>query len=388
MSTMLITNPDVMSVLIASSNAEFREHAVELLGHDRWRVDVAHGGAEALGKMDSSPSRLLLLDRKLPDLQPSDVVEMIEARHPGVDVVLVNSQTGQVQMPHEVTNATVYEVLQALEARDEKPKRQSIVRSSLFAAHLPGMVGSSDVMRVVARLVRLVAPRDTTVLVTGETGTGKELIAEAVHKLSPRVNKPFVTVNCAAIPESLLEAELFGHTKGAFTGAMQSRVGKIHSAQGGTIFLDEIGEMLPAMQAKLLRFLENNEVQRLGCSDVFKVDVRVVAATNCRLLQKVRSGSFREDLYYRLAVFPIEMPPLRDRGDDVQELAIHFAKMFGGGSQITEEAKSILQSHAWPGNVRELKHVIERSIILCDGGREIGPEHLSICGRDESSTLM
>jgi transcriptional regulator with GAF, ATPase, and Fis domain len=388
MSTMLITNPDAMSVLIASSNVEFRAHAVELLGGNRWRVDVAHGGAEALGKMDSSPSRLLLLDRRLPDLQPSDVVEMIEARHPGVDVVLVNSQTGQVQMPHEVTNATVYEVLQALEAQDKRPRRESNLRPSSITAHLPGIVGSSEVMRQVARLVRLVAPRDTTVLVTGETGTGKELIAEAVHKLSPRARMPFVTVNCAAIPESLLEAELFGHTKGAFTGALQSRVGKIHSAQGGTIFLDEIGEMLPAMQAKLLRFLENSEVQRLGCSDVFKVDVRVVAATNCRLKQKVGSGSFREDLYYRLSVFPIEMPPLRTRGGDVQELADHFAKMFGGESRISGEAESILLSHGWPGNVRELKHVIERSIILCEGGREIMPEHLLMCGRDENSSLM
>lgn len=388
MSTMLITNPDVMSVLIASSNAEFRGHAVELLSHNSWRVDVAHGGAEALGKMDSSPSRLLLLDRRLPDLQPSDVVEMIEARHPGVDVVLVNSQTGQVQMPHEVTNATVYEVLQALEACDDKSRRLVNERPLPVTGHLPGMVGSSEAMRVVARLVRLVAPRDTAVLVTGETGTGKELIAEAVHKLSPRAGKQFVTVNCAAIPESLLEAELFGHTKGAFTGALQSRVGKIHSAQGGTIFLDEIGEMLPAMQAKLLRFLENSEVQRLGCSDVFKVDVRVVAATNCRLLQKVRSGVFREDLYYRLAVFPIEMPPLRDRGVDVRELANHFANMFGGESRISEEAESILQAHSWPGNVRELKHVIERSVILCDGCREIQPEHLSICGRDECPSLM
>jgi DNA-binding NtrC family response regulator len=388
MSTMVITNPDAMSVLIASSNSEFKQNAVELLKNNNWRVDVAQGGAEALGKMDSSPSRLLLLDRRLPDLQPSDVVEMIEARHPGVDVVLVNTQTGQIQMPHEVTSATVYDVLQALEVQADRPKRQGMARSTCVSANLPGMVGSSEIMRKVTRLVRLVAPRETTVLVTGETGTGKELIAEAVHKLSSRTSKPFVTVNCAAIPESLLEAELFGHTKGAFTGALQSRVGKIHSAQGGTIFLDEIGEMLPAMQSKLLRFLENSEVQRLGCSDVFKVDVRVVAATNCRLLQKVRNGMFREDLYYRLAVFPIEMPPLRERGADVQELAKHFARLFGGETRISDEAELILQSHGWPGNVRELKHVVERSIILAEGSKEIRPEHVSICGLGERSMMM
>lgn len=388
MSTMTVSNPNAMSVLIASGNCEFRQLAVERLSRCDWRVDVAQGGAEALGKMESLPARLLLLDRRLPDLHPSDVVEMIEARHPGVDVVLVNTQTGRVQMPSEVTNATVYDVLQALEMKDVRPQKNLEIGPSDPKTQLPGVVGSSDVMRRLARLVGLVAHRDTTVLITGETGTGKELIAEAVHKLSPRVDKPFVVVNCAAIPETLLEAELFGHTKGAFTGALQSRVGKIHSAQGGTIFLDEIGEMLPAMQAKLLRFLENSEVQRLGCSDVFKVDVRVVAATNCRLLQMVRRGEFREDLYYRLAVFPIEMPPLRERGTDIRELGNHFAKLFGGTSQISAEAESILQSHSWPGNVRELKHVIERAIILGDGANNIQPEHVSICGFGENSPLM
>jgi transcriptional regulator with GAF, ATPase, and Fis domain len=388
MSTMMVPSTNVRSVLIASGNCEFRQHALERLSSCEWRVDVALGGAEALGKMESSPSRLLLLDRRLPDLQPSDVVEMIEARHPGVDVVLVNTQTGQVQMPSAVTNSTVYEVLQALEIKDTRAQKKPGMNGREAMTHLPGVVGSSDVMRRLARLVGLVAQRNTTVLITGETGTGKELIAEAVHKLSPRAVKPFVIVNCAAIPESLLEAELFGHTKGAFTGALQSRVGKIHSAQGGTIFLDEIGEMIPAMQAKLLRFLENSEVQRLGCSDVFKVDVRVVAATNCRLLEMVKRGEFRQDLYYRLSVFPIEMPPLRERGSDIEELAVHFAKIFAGECRISSQAESILLSHSWPGNVRELKHVIERAVILGEGTAEIQPEHVSICSIGENPACM
>src|ERR1700743_2595794 len=174
------------------------------------------------------------------------------------------------------------------------------------------MIGSSRAMEQVYRLVQMVAARDTTVLVTGETGTGKELVAGAVHALSKRAKHPFVVVNCAAIPESLLEAELFGHARGAFTGAVQSRLGRIHVAQGGTLFLDEVGELPLSMQAKLLRFLQSGEVQRLGSSDVFQVDVRVIAATNATLLERVAAGTFRQDLYYRLAVFPIHLPPLRE----------------------------------------------------------------------------
>jgi transcriptional regulator with GAF, ATPase, and Fis domain len=234
-------------------------------------------------------------------------------------------------------------------------------------------------MKDVARIAHLVARRNTSVLILGETGTGKELIAEAVHALSDRVQGPYVTVNCAAIPETLLEAELFGYARGAFTGAVQSRVGRMHAAQGGTIFFDEIGDMPVNLQSKLLRFLENGEVQRLGTSDVFRVDARVLAATNVNLEAKVSRGEFREDLYYRLSVFPIELPPLRERGDDVLLLAREFAARFSEGSiTLSPCAEEALMRHRWPGNIRELRHVIERACILADGCGVLEPEHLRI----------
>jgi len=222
----------------------------------------------------------------------------------------------------------------------------------------------------------MVALRDTTVLVTGESGTGKDLVAQEIHLVSPRRKQPFVVVNCSAIPETLLEAELFGYTKGSFTGAVQSRIGRIHAAHGGTLFLDEIGDMPLSLQSKILRFLEQGEVQRLGGNDNLKVDVRVVAATNADLKKLISEQRFREDLYYRLAVFPIQLPPLRDRMDDLEELAVAFAAKFNPGVALSREALQILAQHSWPGNVRELRNVIERATILMGMGQEIKPEHI------------
>jgi transcriptional regulator with GAF, ATPase, and Fis domain len=217
----------------------------------------------------------------------------------------------------------------------------------------------------------MVAVKETTVLVTGESGTGKDLIAQAIHQISPRRQSPFVVVNCAAIPEALLEAELFGYAKGAFTGAMQSRIGRIHAAQGGTLFLDEIGDMPLALQSKILRFVEQGEVQRLGSNDNMRVDVRVVAATNAELFTLVKQKLFREDLYYRLAIFPIKLAPLRERENDVPLLAQFFAAKFCPGVKLTEEAISRLCKHNWPGNVRELRNVIERASIMAGSADEI-----------------
>jgi transcriptional regulator with GAF, ATPase, and Fis domain len=249
-----------------------------------------------------------------------------------------------------------------------------------LSAALPGMIGASHAMEEVCGLVRMVAHRDTSVLITGETGTGKELVAGAIHQLSKRSRHPFVIVNCAAIPEALLEAELFGHARGAFTGAVQSRLGRIHVAQGGTLFLDEIGDLPLSMQAKLLRFLQNGEVQRLGSSDVYRVDVRVVCATNVRLLELVKARQFREDLYYRLAIFPIVVPPLRERAGDIKALAAHFLGKLSSevnldSKYLSARALSHLQKRAWPGNVRELQHAIERAFILSGNEREIAVEH-------------
>jgi DNA-binding NtrC family response regulator len=244
---------------------------------------------------------------------------------------------------------------------------------------LPEMVGESRGMLELARLIRLVAPRTSTVLIEGETGTGKELVARAVHQLSPRVGKPFVVVNCAAIPESLLEAEVFGHTRGAFTGAMQSRTGMIESAHGGTLFLDEIGEMPLSLQAKILRFLESGELQRVGNNEIVRVDVRVLAATDEPLQQRVAEHAFRLDLYHRLAVFPVALPSLRERMEDVLPLAAHLLGKLGEEmpvKRLSPGAAMRLMEHDWPGNVRELAHVLERATILAEDRREIAREEI------------
>ena len=219
----------------------------------------------------------------------------------------------------------------------------------------------------VSRRIRLVAPRSTPVLIEGPTGSGKELVAEGLHRLSSRSRKPFVAINCAAIPEALLEAELFGHTRGAFTGAVQGRIGRIESADGGTLFLDEIGEMPLGLQSKLLRFVECGELQRVGDNETVKVDVRILAATHQALAQQTQSGAFRSDLYYRLAVFLIRTPSLTDHAEDLPLLVDHFMQRMGRDApvkKVDSGALAKLAAHDWPGNVRELEHVLERAAIL------------------------
>lgn len=244
---------------------------------------------------------------------------------------------------------------------------------------LPEMVGESLVMLELARLVRLVAPRSASVLIEGETGTGKELVAKAVHRLSTRASKAFAVLNCAAIPEALLEAELFGHTRGAFTGAVQSRIGRIEAAHGGTLFLDEIGEMPLALQAKMLRFLESGELQRVGDNETVRVDVRVVAASHQPLRQRATERAFRLDLYHRLAVFPVAVPALRDRMEDIPLLATYLLAKLGEEmpvKRLSPGAATRLLEYDWPGNVRELAHVLERGTILAEDRRGIAQEDI------------
>jgi len=247
------------------------------------------------------------------------------------------------------------------------------------AQPLPEMVGESHAMLEMARLIRLVAPRSSTVLIEGETGVGKELVAKAVHTLSARSSKPFVVLNCAAIPEALLEAELFGHTRGAFTGAVQSRTGRIEAANGGSLMLDEIGEMPLALQAKMLRFLESGELQRVGDNEMIRVDVRVIAATHQPLLQRVSERAFRLDLYHRLAVFPVSVPALRTHMEDVLPLAEYLLDRLGEEmpiKRLSSGAAKRLMEHDWPGNVRELAHVLERATILAEDRSEIAREEI------------
>ena len=249
---------------------------------------------------------------------------------------------------------------------------------------LPEMVGRAESMLELVRLIRLVAPRSTTVLIEGETGTGKEVVARAVHRLSARAGKPFMVLNCAAIPEFLLEAELFGHTRGAFTGATQARTGRIAAADGGTLFLDEIGEMPLALQAKMLRFLECGELQKVGENESVRVDVRVVAATHQELERRAEEKTFRLDLYHRLAVFPLSVPALRDRMEDLPLLVDFFLEQMGVASPrkgITEAALGRLGEYDWPGNVRELMHVLERAAILAEDRALIGVDEIRVRAR-------
>jgi DNA-binding NtrC family response regulator len=381
------------NIIVASPNEGFRKRIVDLLRASQWSAEEALGGAEALAKVEEGRCQLLLLDNWLPDLDVTELLGIVKTRYPQIGVSVVDSGTGAPLDPEAWGSRSpfheVFRLLQALREAEPASLRQTVVvarpdtRRAAQVEPLPGMIGTSGAMRDVYRLARLVAPRTTTTLVTGETGTGKELVARAVHLLGPRKTQPFITVNCAAIPEALLESELFGYVRGAFTGAFQSRLGRIHAAHNGTLFLDEVGELPLSMQAKLLRFLQEGEVQRLGGSDIVRVDVRVIAATNADLARRVTERQFREDLYYRTSVFPIDILPLRKRTEDVMTLGMFFLHSMCQEAQcvaktISLEAERILEQHDWPGNVRELRHVIERAFILSEEGCEILPTHVNL----------
>jgi len=380
------------STIVASPNSTFRQQVLQQLAARDCRAEEACGGAEALALVEDGKCGTLLLDRTLPDLDSAELVEIIRTRHPQVEVLVLDSEAGNnivvdnVELPTD--SSELFRLLQnsrepriPMELPTPLERRPSCPQT--FAGDvepLPGMTGRSPSLRRMYRLARLVAPRQTTVLLTGETGTGKELVARALHLLSPRRERPFVVINCAAIPEPLLEAELFGYNRGAFTGAFQSRMGRVQMAHTGTVMLDEVGDLPLSMQAKFLRFLQEGEVQRLGSSDSLHVDARIIAATNANLPRLVKEGLFRDDLYYRLAVFPLEIDPLRLRREDIAPLAERFLDIFSQEAHVPAKAFSpaavrCLEQYSWPGNVRELRQVIERAFILAEDGREIQPEH-------------
>jgi transcriptional regulator with GAF, ATPase, and Fis domain len=346
---------------------------------------------------------VLFLDRRLPDLDAEELSQTVRQRYPGIEVVLLDPELDSEFNPKSDAEPAPQEKADRLremwpaasqdndndndnqhKENDQDDAEDAVVPAaraaqSILEAPLPGMIGNSRVMQPVYRLARLLAPRNTTVLLTGPTGCGKEVVARAIHQLSPRAGRAFAVVNCAAIPETLLEAELFGYARGAFTGAMQSYAGRIQAAQGGTLFLDEIGEMPLSLQPKLLRFLEQKELQRLGSAEVVRVDARVVSATNAHLLTLVREGKFREDLYYRVSAFPVEIPPLRDRSEDIAQLAAHFLAKYAlrlPAPQLSTPALQLLKTQPWAGNIRELQNVIERALILSEDQAVIRPEHL------------
>jgi DNA-binding NtrC family response regulator len=381
-------------VLVASANSTLREQVLHSFYERSWPVQEAKGGAEALCKLETGVWQLLFLDRKLPDLDAEELLQIIKRRFPGIEVVFLDTDNGQLRPGQRWLAATPQPSGHASHSRAVSSAiAASVVSSADFSLQaelaeqrplpgipaLPGMIAVAESMQRVFRYARMVAPCMTTVLITGPTGTGKELVARALHQLSPRASRPFVVVNCAAIPESLLESELFGHVRGAFTGAVQTQTGRILAAQGGTLFLDEVGELSLTLQAKLLRFLDQKEVQKLGSMEILRADVRIVAATNADLGQMVDEKKIRGDLYYRLAAFPLELPPLSERREDIVPLAEHFLRRFRPGDQtphLAAATKQILRAQRWAGNVRELQQVMERAVILACGETEISPAHL------------
>lgn len=400
------------TAVLASADISFRTRVREVLRGLRWEVMEAQGGAEALAHLDAKPAEVMILDTWLPDLEIQEFIAEFEELHPATDLIAVDdpAQTGtpagtRTRSPRR--NEVLFALRRGQDAdgaiwnsapeipEREPESRPAVLREEVYAAEtgvwsvrsaqaavsskLPELTGETPEMLEVSRRIRLVAPRPATVLVQGPTGSGKELVARAIHRLSPRSQRRLVALNCAAIPETLLEAELFGHTRGAFTGAVQGRVGRIEAADGGTLFLDEIGEMPTALQAKLLRFLETGELQRVGDNEPVKVDVRIVAATHRSLGKMVREGSFRADLYYRLAVFLIRTPSLAERPADLPLLVDKLMERMaaqGPARTLAPGAMEKLQAHNWPGNVRELQHVLERAAILAEDRPVIGADEI------------
>jgi transcriptional regulator with GAF, ATPase, and Fis domain len=374
---------NTISVLLVSPNSRLRAQLREKLRQPRWDLTEAAGGAEALEYLHESLREILLLDPLLPDLESNEFSAMVREQFPAVQILTVNPHTGQLVLgtssPTTLSaqlTEVLYGAVSAQPALSPVQLRRPVALNEAGSRGIRGMVGDTEPMRRVYDLTHMVARRDTTVLVIGESGTGKDLVAQAIHLISPRQKQPLIVINCAAIPEPLLEAELFGYVKGSFTGAVQSRIGRIHAAHGGTLFLDEIGDMPLSLQSKILRFLEQGEVQRIGGNDNLKVDVRVVAATNADLPSLVKQQLFREDLYYRLAIFPIKLPPLRERLGDVEKLAESFLAKFCPGATLSPSAVEALCHHNWPGNVRELRNVVERASIFLGNDREVLPHHI------------
>jgi len=374
------------------SMAQMLSQALQAEGH---RVVVARDGREGLNQFKESKLDLVVSDLKLPHKSGLEVLEAVKEHNPLIPVILMTAY-GTIETAVKAVKEGAYDFItkpfdpdHLIHLINKALEKQRLVTENLilreeFGKHLklPQIIGKSPNILEVVDNVQKVAVSHTTVLLLGESGTGKELFARAVHYLSPRKEEPFVAINCAAIPRDLLESELFGHERGAFTGAVARKMGKFELANKGTIFLDEIGDLDLALQAKLLRVLEGEEFMRVGGTVKIKVDVRVVAATNKDLHALIKQKLFREDLYYRLAVFPVVIPPLRERAEDIPALVEHFVGTYCG--ELKKELKSVapasmelLVKHPWTGNVRELQNCVERAVILTDGG-VIQPENLGM----------
>jgi DNA-binding NtrC family response regulator len=380
-------------ILVIDDETSILDTLQILLRGEGFEVTVRTSGREALDRWDEDPPDVVLSDIRMPGVTGMDVLAAVREKDPEVPVILMTAQAS-LQSAIEAVNRGAFYYLQkpfsnddlvtlcrrAAETRQLKHEnvalKKEIRRRDTSGKARP--VGKNRAFLDVVRLAETVAPTDSTVLITGESGTGKEVLARYIHRLSERAEGPFISINCGALPESLLESELFGHVKGAFTGAVKDKDGLLVAARGGTFFLDEIGEMSPALQVKLLRTLQEREVVPVGATSPLETDVRVIAATNRDLEHEMRRGTFRSDLYYRLNVISLHIPPLRERADDVPLLVDHFLARFGDDGEtraIEDEARDRLAGYDWPGNVRELENALERAAVLA-GAKPIGLDHL------------
>ncbi|MEX2531584.1 MAG: sigma-54 dependent transcriptional regulator [Gemmatimonadota bacterium] len=382
-------------ILIVDDEESVRSILRQLFEYEGHEVVGAASGQEALRLVHESPPDVAFLDVKMPGMDGIEVLGRLQSEHPGLQVIMISGH-GTIETAVEATRRGAFDFLEKpldterlrLTLRnvlDLKGLSESVaeLRSQVESRH--EIVGGSQPIRNVLDRIERVAPTDARVLITGENGTGKELVARALHQLSPRRDRAFVEVNCAAIPSELIESELFGHMKGSFTGAVQDRPGKFELADGGTLFLDEVGDMSAAAQAKVLRALEEGAVTRVGGDKTRKVDVRVIAATNKELEHEIEEGRFREDLFYRLNVVPIHIPPLRDRRVDIPMLAQHFADRLVRDEglpvrRLSDAALQRLWELDWPGNVRELRNTVERLLILSSGAEVTEADVLSLVG--------
>ena len=374
-------------ILVVDDDPFVRESLREILEHHGYEVLEAGDGKTALDILDQEPLELLLLDLQLPRVSGMEVLRQVADRQLDIRVVIISGE-GSIPTAVRTMKLGAYDFIEKpLDAQktlltiqaaiEELSRRRSRVRSEEEVRSRYGMCGTSQAMQSVYETIDRAAATRAKVLVLGESGTGKEMVARAIHRLGPRSKERFVAINCAAIPEDLIESELFGHVEGAFTGARASHKGRFEQADTGTLFLDEVGDMSLMTQAKVLRAIEESQVQRVGGEHPIDVDVRIIAASNRALAADVQEGNFREDLYYRLSVIKLTIPPLHQRREDIRELAEYFLDLCSrendvGAPPLTPAATTVLVEHDWPGNVRELRNVIERLVVFDDGGK-IGP---------------
>lgn len=393
------------SVLVCDDEEIMRDVLETILSGAGYRVELAKTGEEAVEAYTQHAFDVVLMDVSMPGIGGLTALEGLIKIDPEAVVLMVTAYatfdtaisawekgaTGVIRKPFQNEQILAL-VAKGIRSRRKEEERQTLRQAMSRSVNREGFIGRSEVMENVFRLVERVAPARSTVLITGESGTGKELVAKAIHESSPRAKEQFVAVNCSNIPSDLLESELFGHTKGAFTGAIAAKKGLFEVADNGSIFLDEIGDLRPETQVRLLRVIQEREFTPVGDTAPVKVDVRIIAATNVDLKEAVRNGTFREDLYFRLSVVPIELPPLRERREDILPLAQHFLKKYAAenGREMSEtfspEVLSLLENYNYPGNVRELENVIERAVVIAPTS-EITVECLRPEVRDPQSAL-